>query len=519
MLSDLYLTSNDWQNDWRIHICRWSGVVAFVIGTFKALVALLDTQWSTWRAKRQNEHFLVAGNGIFARQLVTHALESGKVVHWLTDDQPSEVMTRRGLMVAANTKSGISQARPSKAEQIVVCMEDDSKALTLASRLRKSLDDPSRIPIKVRIESPWLDLHITGITDTKHLYLFSEPRLAVRAMQRLDPPFLLAKELTHTRLHTVIIGFGAYGEAVLMETLLNARTRWLGVPKFTIVDPRGDALIQQLELRYPELLASADICVLPYTLEGTETPLTDSVFKQIYNADPITLTTVCQADVESALSAALAIEALLQRNNVRSGPVFVRRPGQWQIRDSQSTKICRPSVIGFGSIDDVIQEAQIYDHSQDQLAKRLHAAYRELAPEDKHYNLPWDDLPEDIRVSNRRAADHLPAKIASLSTVDNPRSALATLVKGHNPSPALIATEEDLHALSVLEHERWMADRRLNGWRHGQTRNNDQRFHPDLIQFDNLPAASQAFDRRLVEIALHAAGVSVVKEIPESGTS
>jgi hypothetical protein len=61
-------------------------------------------------------------------------------------------------------------------------------------------------------------------------------------------------------------------------------------------------------------------------------------------------------------------------------------------------------------------------------------------------------------------------------------------------------TEADLNAdelevLSIMEHNRWWADRALNGWKFGSVRNDIQKVHPNMLPYDNLSEADKQKDR------------------------
>jgi hypothetical protein len=66
--------------------------------------------------------------------------------------------------------------------------------------------------------------------------------------------------------------------------------------------------------------------------------------------------------------------------------------------------------------------------------------------------------------------------------------------------------EASIRLLARLEHERWCVDRRLDGWRYAETRNDLARRHPCLVAFDDprLSAAEIAKDISQVRFVLGA---------------
>jgi hypothetical protein len=108
-----------------------------------------------------------------------------------------------------------------------------------------------------------------------------------------------------------------------------------------------------------------------------------------------------------------------------------------------------------------------------------------------------------MRESNRRLMIHLPAKLASagLDLTDWLGSGLSP---GALAIPDLRRDPERLEQLAALEHSRWMAERRLSGWQHGERRDNLRRRHPDLVPYSALPEDSRRFDREIVLATLEA---------------
>jgi hypothetical protein len=53
--------------------------------------------------------------------------------------------------------------------------------------------------------------------------------------------------------------------------------------------------------------------------------------------------------------------------------------------------------------------------------------------------------------------------------------------------------------LAILEHERWMADRRLSGWRLREARDNARKIHTDLVPFEDLSEAVKGFDYAVID--------------------
>ncbi len=54
-----------------------------------------------------------------------------------------------------------------------------------------------------------------------------------------------------------------------------------------------------------------------------------------------------------------------------------------------------------------------------------------------------------------------------------------------------------LEQLSELEHERWMKDKRADGWRYGK-RDSELKLHPDMRPYQELDESTKEFIRMSV---------------------
>jgi hypothetical protein len=64
--------------------------------------------------------------------------------------------------------------------------------------------------------------------------------------------------------------------------------------------------------------------------------------------------------------------------------------------------------------------------------------------------------------------------------------------------------EELVEKLAENNHDHWARQRINEGWRYGQTRNDERKEHPDLVPYDDLPESEKEYDRKTVVEALKA---------------
>jgi len=133
--------------------------------------------------------------------------------------------------------------------------------------------------------------------------------------------------------------------------------------------------------------------------------------------------------------------------------------------------------------------------------REFHRAYLKIADAHNDAAKPWDELKEEYRVSNRRAVSHMYAKLFDAGfdlrtwmEKNDVWTQLPSLAAGE----ALYRDGLELERLAELEHERWIADRRMSGWRYGEKRDNRSKRHPDMKPYAQLTNDIQDFDRVLI---------------------
>ncbi len=504
-LSVPYQTSSLWASDWRIETARWAGMAALIIGASKTAVVLFSGHWRRSRWQRDEGHWLIIGNDPFAKALGQAARVAGKRIHWLcapagesNSDKPGNVVDVGAWTLSSATRHGLNGAAG-----VVVATSDDATSHAIAHEVRTQRPDSAGCKVLVSLRSPWLAMRIDELEYSSSVTVFSEAQIAVRRIQRRHPPFLLAAHLKQQRVHVVIIGFGIYGEAVLIETLLSSLTSRQGVPVITIVDPAASLKSAELHARYPELDDSVELRFVDCEMVSAKPVITDELVRRVSNEDPVSCWYVCLPDESTSLVSAISLQMASRRSSLSDAPVCIRVDSPHSLPDVPVgvSALLPGQLIAFGALQDLARETGLFSPETDRLAREFHERYAEAASEDKPAKVSWDDLSEDMKDSNRRLLVHIPAKLYSvgfdveswlIASDSHPGKPQIPRVQG------LLDRPEIIEELARLEHERWMADRRLNGWTLAPVRDDQRRHHPDLVAFDQLSESSRDYDRLMI---------------------
>lgn len=473
-----------------LHTARWFGLVFFALTATKAFRVLMARQLAETRALFSPRDLVLIGDHPTFGPLAT-ALKKHRRVLWIA---PEGTATIKGInIVTRKDKAQLRGFRLARARLAVVGFaSDDVQALETARELNKLRNELDIIILSESLPPIERSAAFEGV---HHVRVVAPGQAIIRSVHREYPPFLSA-ESAHRRLHCLIVGCGQLGEHVLADFLLSSLHAEFDKPMVTIVDPRAVEIRASLILRCPELERSVDLnFILPHGQEDARAFPIDEL-RAAAAAAPFSAAYVCLANDRTSLGAAAALDRLAASEGWPITRIFVRQ-SQSAASASATMSSAFERIVPFGTVDQLAEGLGLLRIDPDPLARLVHQSYRRTAPPDAPANVDWDMLPEHWREANRRVLVHLPAKAAS--------AGLTPTVSGGGADPDDLPRVPDLaqrpdmlEKLAALEHERWMAERRLNGWRYGPQRDETVRRHPDLVPYEQLPERSQTFDRDIV---------------------
>lgn len=135
-------------------------------------------------------------------------------------------------------------------------------------------------------------------------------------------------------------------------------------------------------------------------------------------------------------------------------------------------------------------QENIFSNKHDKLAISIHNRYLKkqqlmgLSEKDNESLVEWDWLPEVLKNTNRNQADHIPIKCRLLTD------------KTH-PSPAEITaalTDEVIWEFAELEHRRWLAEKKMSGWRYSHVKQTEKRLSPSIKCWEDLTEEEKQLD-------------------------
>jgi hypothetical protein len=307
-----------------------------------------------------------------------------------------------------------------------------------------------------------------------------------------------------------MVGFGQTGQAIARDLIVNCRTTDLELPRITVIDPAAKALEGVLRVRAPELDHCADCLFIDGEIGGRAVrPNPAVIARDLAAGGPLTVAYVSLIDDVGALSAAATLQSLLRAMDIDQPPIFVQLRKAQIVGDGGGKGL--DALTAFGELDSVLEASEFLSNAPDVAARAFCEAYRASLPAAERDDpgnrsaFTWDRLDETYRQANRDAVAHIAAKLASAGIP-------AERWRGVDGLPRLTEAERlfhghsDLENLARLEHERWMAQRRMDGWRSSTAPSKDEarRLHPSLQAYDALTEQVKEYDRVFVRQTQHA---------------
>jgi len=161
-------------------------------------------------------------------------------------------------------------------------------------------------------------------------------------------------------------------------------------------------------------------------------------------------------------------------------------------------------MVAYGVFNDICCLDSI-EGPLEEIARQFHVEYEnfrnsKISPDntaERNASLEeWGSLSETYRESNRRAIDHIPAKLATAGCYIQGGLNLSAPV-----SFQLIDSPEKLEILSELEQKSWSLGRYVNGWRAGDKRDNRRKIHNLLgKKYAELDEETKGYDRKQINV-------------------
>jgi hypothetical protein len=327
-------------------------------------------------------------------------------------------------------------------------------------------------------------------TDAFRLEFVNVFEIGARALVDAHPP--RGRFTDHGLAHVVVVGVGRFGAGVVVH----AARQWRdgAAPDgarmpIVVVDRAARAKVEDLLERHPPVARAADL--RPVEMDVRSAAFDRGDFLRdgdgVYRVSVIY---VCLDDESLAASVALS---MLRQTRDLGVPVVTRLTDDAGLARLIGDGMRGPfaHLHGFAVLEQTSTPERLLAGTNELVARAIHEDYarrRGEAAGDDPAALPWGRLPESFRESNRRQADRLGHRLAAIGC--------GVHVSGAGEVEPFDFTAEEIEILARLEHERWLEERRNEGWRFAPgAKDVAARRSPALVEWTELTGEEREANR------------------------
>lgn len=518
-LSTLYLTLQliptesgavDGVVSWELEIARFLIPTIAAFAAVRAFTVVFRQQVQLFRLHFISDHLIICGLGQKGFLLVDHFRALNEKIVVIEQDEDNNLIPlvqERGVVVLigdATDEALLQKAAAQRAKYILAVSGDDGINTEIAVRAQELSRQRSEgvLTCIIHIVDPQLrDLLReqelgTAQASTFRLQIFNifdhGARLMLQQYATFDAP-------DHVP-HLLVIGLGHLGESVVAHA---ARMWQEHHPtgdkrvRITAVDWKATWEIESLYVRYPQLNTYCEL--IPQEMD-IHSPQFQRAEFLLNGKSSIAVDTVyiCMDDDSKGLHTGLT---LLRQMRSSSTPIIIRMTENTGLatllRYEYGHNSTFKQMYAFSLLTQTCTPEMVLGGTHEVLARALHEEYvyhqKQLGQtaETNPAVVPWDDLSEELKESNRRQVDAIRAKLDAIG-------AGYTALTGWEAQP-FDFTRQEVELIAKLEHERWISERLQEGWSYAPgPKNTNKKNHPDLIAWEKLPEESKEWNRNSV---------------------
>ncbi len=263
-----------------------------------------------------------------------------------------------------------------------------------------------------------------------------------------------------------------------------------------LVDRHAVRLAEALRTTLPPLDHICELLPLEMDVEGPEFQRAD--FLDEGAAGELAAVYICLDNDSVALAAGLSVCQQMPSGRV---PVVVRLTDESGlgrlIEGPDRERGSYRNLHAFGLYDHACRPDLVFGGMYESLARAVHAKYvheQTAKGDDVESNpslVPWYQLPEPLKESNRRQVEHIGAKLEAAGYTIGPLTDWRAEAFEFSP--------EQVEVMAQMEHARWVADLSAQGWRltFGE-KDYSRKVHPLLKPWAQLSDDEREIDRATV---------------------
>ncbi|MBL8545406.1 MAG: NAD-binding protein [Hyphomonadaceae bacterium] len=506
-------------NDSLREIVRYAALAAPVVGLLFAFSGQLGRSLARMFNLGAAHHIVIAGDSAPALSLAQDCRKRRDSVILIADGLAGETalgLRRKGVIVLegeATQLETLRTARAHHAAHVVAYEPDDTANLQIEAAVRRLVGDKKRRPpigVHVATRSAMLLKEAREMRSAQMRKKKSGPppidpkpfsldEMAARALVQKESQALLslAKQLGQPRLHIVFFGFDAAAEAVAERVLMSMWSAHFEPPRLTVLSPDPTAAEAGFKARHREAFANpevwmADIAFLSFNWDTASVGAEILETVEQARGKPTGIVVSTGSDPGN-IHLAIGLKRVCNNGARWPAPIYMRETStsefSQQYAKGDETEEVDAYLLAFGAHQVNSTRGRVIDGGLDQGAAIAHEHYSKglgqrdaMSMRELHAAMKdWSDVLETFRAANRAVADAAMVKVWD--------AGFRPAAKGEKGDTAITVPPDLIERMARTEHDRWMAERLMSGWRpidEGEARNNDLMSHDKLIPWAQL---------------------------------
>ncbi len=491
---------------WELEIARFMAPAVSAYTATMALALIFKEQLQHMRLRFLRQHVVICGLGRKGLSLASTFHQSGYKVVVIDNDAKNVLLQRcreHGAIVYignAADRETLREVNVAHARYLIsVCKEDGVNAeVAVNARALFHAQHGSVLTCWAHI----VDVQLCKLLREHELSLrpdeafrlefFNVYERGARAMLERHP-FMPAQNVVP---HFAVLGMGRLGE----NLVLRAAQAWYNrAPaaarlRITVMDREAERKVASLSVRYPKLQARCE--VVPLQIDFNTPAFERGEFLR-EDMPAITAFYVCLDDDARGLSVALTLLPLVRAQKAPIVLRMVQNTGLATLLEEDDAPGSFENLFAFGMLTQTCTPELLLTGTREILARAIHEDYlrqqreEQLAPQNNPSLRPWEQLPEYLKESNRSQAAHIGVKLRAIQCGMTPARDWEL--------PVFEFTLKEIEKLASMEHERWCAERRREGWTLALRRKNlEKKTTPYLVTWEQLPEEIRELDRHFV---------------------
>jgi voltage-gated potassium channel Kch len=496
-----------------LDIARWSGLLVFISATVILLMRFFSEQLNSLRLLFYSNHIVVCGTGRigsrFARAFIKEGYQVVVIEQNKNNSSLEEFKYTNAIVLIGNATDPriLHKARLQQAKFLIPALGDDNVNTEVAIQAQKVITGSSRDPPTCFVQV--LDPRLCDLLKVKEMENENGEKLQLeffnifsngaKAMLDDNPGFekkCAGDKKDNVNAHIIVIGLGDMGESLVVA----AGKRWWqnhmktgSMLDVTIIDKHARKKLDSLCLQYTSLnkfcrFETEDMDIR--CLDKLKMVILKAVDKPGGKDEKVEGIYICLDKDSEGLSLALVLRQWISDRNI---PIVVRvnsDAGLAGLLSGSGISAGFDNTYAFGLWDRTCNKDLILNGTHEIIAEALHEDYRQkqIKPgvEIKSTLKPWKEISEEFKESNRDLARHIRVKMKAIVC------GLTTQLDWEEK--LFEFTPFEILMLSILEHERWRAEKRRKGWKKGREWSDVKKTNPACVGWINLSEEQKVKD-------------------------